>query len=186
MSRRVHLYIASSLDGYIAGPDESIDWLFTDADYGYTDFIAGIDTIVMGRKSYELALNFGDWPYPSGRESIVFTRGSRKPDARVRFTARSPREEIEELRGRSGGDIWLLGGGVLVQSFLEEGLVDTLQLGLHPTVLGGGIPLFPAGTPHTNFRLLSSTPWPSGLVMLNYEVLRSEREEKSGTQTSQR
>lgn len=171
MARRIHLYIASSLDGYIAGPGESIDWLFTDADYGYTEFIASIDTIVMGRKSYELALNLGDWPYPGGKESVVFTRNSQPPsDSRVRFTSRSPREEIDEIRARPGGDIWLLGGGELVKSFLEEGLVDTLQLGLHPTVLGGGIPLFPLGTPHTDFQLISAEPWPSGLVMLNYEV----------------
>lgn len=177
MPRRVHLYIASSLDGYIAGPNESIDWLFTDADYGYTEFMAGIDTIMMGSKSYRLTLSFSDWPYPEGCQSIVFTRSEQKPDPRFRFTSRSPREEVEELRAQPGGDIWLLGGGELVQSFLAEGLVDTLQLGLHPIVLGGGIPLFPSGTRHTDFRLVSSTPWPSGLVMLNYEVKREGVEE---------
>lgn len=177
MTRRVRLFIASSLDGYIAGPKGGIDWLFHDQDYGYTEFAASVDTVLMGRRSYDASLAFEPWPYP-GMAAWVFTRHPEafpraSDDARVTFTARPPAEVVERIRKRKGKDLWLLGGGELVRAFLDAGLVDEIVLAIHPVVLGRGIPLFPEGTRRTSLRLAGSRAYDSGLVMLTYEVKKA-------------
>src|SRR5262245_45250464 len=109
MVRKVHLYIATSLDGYIAGPGGEIDWLFADQDYGYASFIEGIDTVLMGRKSYETAKSFDEWPYPE-LASFVFTRSKGlPPDPRVNFVSGAPEAVVGSLRQWPGKDVWLMG-----------------------------------------------------------------------------
>jgi dihydrofolate reductase len=174
VSRRVRLFIAASLDGYIAGPRGGIDWLFHDQDYGYTEFAASVDTVLMGRKSYEASLAFEPWPYP-GMAAWVFTRHPEVfDDDRVTFTARPPAEVVARIRKEKGKDLWLLGGGALVKAFLDDGLIDEIFLAVHPIVLGRGIPLFPEGTRRTGLRLTGSRAYDSGLAMLRYAV-RKER-----------
>jgi dihydrofolate reductase len=172
MTRKVHLYIATSLDGYIAGPNGEIDWLFSDQDYGYAGFIAGVDTVLMGRRSYETARSFDEWPYPD-LACFVFTRGKGQAiDPRVNYVSGTPEAVVGSLRQWSGKDLWLMGGGELVRHFLDARLVDRVTIGLHPIVLGAGLPLFPAGTRRTELRPSQVTPYDSGLLLIEYEVKR--------------
>lgn len=178
--RRVRLFIASSLDGYIAGPNESLDWLFTDEDYGYDEFIEQVDVLAMGRRTFETVLGLGEWPY-AGKRAFVFSRSENPPlDPRVTYTSQKPSEWLAaryaELAGAGGAehskDIWLIGGGELIRGFLDEFLVDELIVAVHPVVLGGGIPLIPAGTHRHRLRLVSQKAFDSGLVQLHYVVQR--------------
>jgi dihydrofolate reductase len=170
MSRRVRLFIATSLDGYIAGPDGSLDWLFGDADYGYDEFIAGIDTLAMGRRTYEVVKALGEWPY-EGLATTVFTRQERMPhDPNVTFTARPPQDWLHEVEPVPGKDVWVVGGGELIRDFMNARLVDEVTLAVHPFVLGGGTPLFPPGSPRHKLRLAHVHSYPSGLVSSTYVV----------------
>jgi len=167
--RRVRLFIAASLDGYIAGPKGGIDWLFHDQDYGYTDFLTSVDTVLMGRRSYEASLRLGEWPRRLGL--WVFTRNPEAFDhPRFHFTDAKPAQVVARIRKARGKDLWLLGGGALVGAFLDAGLVDQIVIAIHPLVLGRGIPLFPEGTRRTALRLTGSRAYESGLVMLTYAV----------------
>ena len=105
MSRRVRLFIATSLDGHIAGPDGSLDWLFADDDYGYDAFIAGVDTLAMGRRTYEVVKSLGEWPY-DGQASWVFTRQDRPAhDGRVHFTSKAPADWLHDIEALPGKDV---------------------------------------------------------------------------------
>lgn len=169
--RPVILYVTTSLDGLIAGPEGEIDWLFHDQDYGYAAFYDSIDCCIMGSKTYQLIEKFGDYPYP-GKPSYVFTRQQRQsPHEEVRFVQGDPAKLIEELRNqegtRQGSDgIWLIGGGDLVRQCL--GLIDEFHLYVHPLILGAGIPLFPQGTPPLDLELIGTEAYSSGMVRLSY------------------
>jgi dihydrofolate reductase len=165
--RKLILFIAASLDGYIAGPNGEIDWLLHDHDYGYTAFYAGIDTVIMGRKTYELALRFGEYPYP-GTSAYVFSRAPRAPDAHARFVGGDVAGFVGELKSEPGRDIWLVGGGEIVRECLGADLIDEFVVSIHPLVLGAGVPLFPPGVPRRALRLAGVARYPSGLVQLTY------------------
>lgn len=165
--RKLILFIASSLDGYIAGPDGAMDWLFHDQDYGYTAFYAGIDTVIMGRKTDELSLSFGEHPYP-GTSAYVFSRTPREPDAHARFVAGDVTGFVRGLKAERGRSIWLVGGGELVCECLAADLIDEFVGSVHPVVLGAGVPLFPTGCPRRELSLRSVERYSSGLVQLTY------------------
>ena len=171
--RRVRLFIATSLDGFIAGPDDDLGWLFHDADYGYAAFYAGIDTVLVGRRTYDVARRFPAWPY-AGRNVVVFTRGG---DAGVATpgtvaTARSPADVVADLRARDGKDLWLVGGAMLVAAFMAAGLIDDVIVSIHPVLLGDGIPLVARGAPRMPLALVGERRFPSGLVQLAYRAER--------------
>jgi len=171
--RRVRLFIATSLDGYIAGPGDDVGWRFADGDYGYAHFYAGIDTVLVGRRTFDMACRLPAWPY-AGRNVVVFTRGDAariaSPDTVA--TARPVADVVAELRARPGKDLWLVGGGLLIQSFLAADLVDELIVSLHPVVLGDGTPLVARGAPRLPLALVGERRFPSGLVQLAYRVER--------------
>jgi dihydrofolate reductase len=170
MSRKVRLFIATSLDGYLAGPGGSLDWLFGDADYGYDEFIAGIDTLAMGRRTYDVVRSLGEWPY-DGIAAWVFTRAGSPPhDGNVSFTAAAPADWLRGIESAAGRDIWIVGGGELIREFLDARLVDEMTIAVHPVVLGGGAPLFPPGSARRRLRLAQVRSYPSGLVSSTYVV----------------
>jgi dihydrofolate reductase len=172
MLRRVRLFIAMSLDGYIAGPGHALDWLFTDEDYGYDEFIASVDTLAMGRRTFEAVLGLGDWPY-DGLRTHVFSRSTNPPlDPRVTYTSSTPSAWVEERFAEEGRDLWVVGGGELIHSFLDEYLVDEIAVAIHPILLGGGIPLIPSGSRRHSLRLTGHRAFGSGLVMNTYAVQR--------------
>ena len=165
---RIALYIATSLDGYVAGPDDDLDWLFTDADYGYEAFYAGVDRVVMGRRTYEVVRSFGGWPYV-GKRGFVFTNRPAELEPGVEAVSGDPAEIAPRLAEGAQGDIWLVGGGELASQFRQAGLVDRYVLSVHPVMLGSGSPLFPRELPPEQLELTAHHVWPNGLVQLTYE-----------------
>jgi dihydrofolate reductase len=172
MLRRVRLFIATSLDGYIAGPNDALDWLFTDEDYGYDEFIEDVDTLAMGRRTFETVLGIGDWPY-DGKRTYVFSRGASPPlDPRVVYTSQTPMEWVTSRCAEDGKSLWVVGGGQLIRAFLDAYLVDEIAIAVHPVILGGGVPLVPEGTHRHALRLVNHRAYRSGLVMNTYAVQR--------------
>lgn len=138
--RQLILYIATSLDGYIARKDGSLDWLPPPDQEGYEEFISTIDVILMGRKTYEAIKAMGEWPYT--QEVIVFTSHPGRHDEKARFTSDDPQTVLSHLRTHKGKNIWLEGGGELIKAFHEKGLIDEYIIAVVPVTIGDGIPLF--------------------------------------------
>jgi dihydrofolate reductase len=161
-------YAACSLDNYLAGPNGELDWLPQPdggEDFGYKAFYDRQDLMVMGRKTYDICLGFGDWPY-AGKETIVLTRQSgRTPKFNERFEA----FDAALWRERSKTtQIYLNGGGEAAKLFLQHGLIDRLELAIVPVTLGAGLPLFAAGAPKTAWKLESSQAAAMGLIQNVY------------------
>jgi len=176
--RKVVLYIATSLDGYIASPDGSVEWLPTpppNEDYGYADFLATADTTLLGRATYEQVISFGEWPYPT-LTNYVFTRKPPEEAAHssVRFVVEEPLEFVTQLRQEAGGTIWLIGGSTLAAPLLAAGLVDEMILFVVPRLLGAGIPLWRLQDHSQPLKLLRTEAWLDGMVLLHYQVTGAE------------
>lgn len=171
--RKVHVYIAVSLDGYIAHSDGDIDWLDSVArpgeDYGYATFIETIDTVIMGRKTYEKVLSFGgDFPHAS-RACYVLTRSTRDPEGMVNFYNGSPEALLEQIQRKPGKDIFIDGGAEAIGLFREKGLIDSYTISIIPVLLGEGIPLFKESKRELPLKLVAKKTFASGLVQLTYE-----------------
>lgn len=168
--RKIILNLAVSLDGYIEGPHGEYDWCLTDQDYGMHDFMAKVDTIFFGRKSYELMLYYEKNPYPE-HHKYVFSTTLEKAEEHTRLISGDIEKEVQAIKHAEGKDIWLFGGASLTGSLMQAGLVDELQLSVHPLLLGQGKSLF---TDHvqgrTQLRLQETLTYSSGLVQLWYEV----------------
>lgn len=167
--RKVVLFIACSLDGYIARTSGEVDWLFTDQDYGYNEFLKRIDTVIMGRLTYEQVLTFGEYPYKDA-EGWVFSRSRNggERDEHVQFTSNNPTQLITQLKQQPGKDIWLVGGAELIQSFLQQNLIDEFIISILPIILGDGIPLFRAPLPTLNLNFQQAETFDTGLIQLTY------------------
>lgn len=171
--RKIILGVAVSLDGLIEGPNGEYDWCLTDQDYGMTEFMKRIDTIFYGRKSYEMMLGMeqrGQENPFAKTKSYVFSNTVTKPYPDAAIISGDIVQNVNALRQQPGKDIWLWGGASLVTSFLNAGLIDEMNLAVHPVVLGAGKPLFSNISGRKQFTLKSSEPYSSGLVMLTYEA----------------
>lgn len=169
----VYYYVASSLDGYIATPEGGVDWLTpfqqSGEDYGYTDFYASMDALLIGSHTYEVALTYGAWQAPD-KPSWVFThRDLPIAHPSVTLTTDDPVEVLRQLSHRGLGRAWLMGGGELAGSFRKRGLISHYVVGLIPVLLGEGIPLFSAAPGDEALTLVESRSYPSGVVLLSYE-----------------
>ncbi|HMF55564.1 MAG TPA: dihydrofolate reductase family protein [Pyrinomonadaceae bacterium] len=168
--RKVILFIANSLDGFIARADGGFDWLFTDNDYGMRKFYGSIDAVMMGRKTYGMMLGFGESSY-RGKKNYVFSRKSgSSTDENVEFVSGDVKSFVESLKRQPGKDIWLVGGFGLAETFWREHLIDEIILSVHPIILGSGIPLFRKADEQIDLELLKSKAFKSGLVQLHYRV----------------
>jgi len=164
--RKIKLFIASSLDGYIAREDGNIDWLPQSGNSGYDEFYKTIDTVIMGRKTYEQILTFGKYPY-EGQKSYVFTKNTEiKKDGNIEFVFETEKL-VKELLSSSGKDVWLVGGADLISTFLNFDLIDDIILSIIPIVLGKGIPLFKNIQKEIKFELVKTTEY-NELVELYY------------------
>ncbi|MEL7171194.1 MAG: dihydrofolate reductase family protein, partial [Bacteroidota bacterium] len=165
---RIVLFIATSLDGFVADADGGVDWLFTDADYGYTDFFDTVGALAMGRTTFDQILGFGPWPYGDVPTTVFTHRPLDIPEGVPAEVAEGDVAAwLASLRETSlRGDVWLVGGGALVRSFREAALIDRYVLSVHPVLLGDGIPLFDGTLPRADLRLTATTSFPSGLVQL--------------------
>jgi len=166
--RKIILFIATSLDGYIASKDGSVDWLFTDSDYGTSAFMKTIDTILMGRKTYEQAVEFG-LGYYKGKRIYIFTKSKKlKAADGVEIVNEDAVSFTKKLIRKKGKNIWLMGGGELASSFQNKNLIDEYSLFVHPIILGKGIPLFSDLNRIKKLKLKSYKRFDSGLVRINY------------------
>lgn len=186
LSPRFSAFMAMSLDGYIARDDGSLDWLyqFNDGgdDYGYADFMAKIDVLVMGRRSYEKVLTFHPWPY-AGKRVIVLSHASGgdandgwqlapELESEVEFFQGSLAELMHKLQQEKVQHVYV-DGGKTVCSFIREGRLDDLTIAVLPIALGAGIPMFTEVV--ANFQLLGVQSYDNGLVQMRYEVSKSTK-----------
>lgn len=170
------LYIATSLDGFIARPDGNIDWLTSipspqEGDYGYAELLNSIGTTIMGRKTYEKIIGFGvDWPY-IGLDSYVLTsdKALKIQSPETYLLTENIKDFITEIKTKTNKDIWLIGGGQLIRSFINEGLLDKMIITVIPKIIGEGIPLFADNPKETNWKLIEAKPFDTGVVNLTYE-----------------
>ena len=169
---RCLVFIAVSLDGYIARLDGAIDWLSLvqkeGEDYGYQAFASSVDVLVMGRKTYDTARGFDSWPY-GGKRCIVLTHRPQAPLHNEEFFTGSPSALIERLSAEGARNIYV-DGGVVIQQFLAAGLINELTLSVIPVLLGGGVRLFGEAGPEQRVTLNQVRSWPTGLVQLHYVV----------------
>lgn len=175
MNLRVSVYIATSLDGFIARKNGEIDWLTggeSSQDYGYAEFISSIDQIVMGRNTYEKVLTFGRWPYE--KKVIVLTGKdlSIPPELAnsVELLSLTPRALTAELQRRGVTHVYLDGGNT-IQRFLREHLVDDMTITTLPILIGEGLPLFGPLDNDIKLELIESISFGNGFVQSKYKVL---------------
>jgi len=174
--RRMVVYIATSADGYIARLDGDVGWLDRARlkdNYGYGEFFENIDTILCGRKTYDKGVDMGMKSGAFGHQVkyYVFSRqrrGSLIPG--FEWASEPIRAVAQRLRGQPGKDIWMMGSGGIIASFLDEGEVDELRIHLMPILIGEGIPLIQPRHRSVRLKLLPSKAYPYGVVYLNYHV----------------
>ncbi|WP_117168612.1 dihydrofolate reductase family protein [Paraliobacillus sediminis] len=171
--RNVVLFIATSLDGYIATKDESLEWLFNvegEGDNGYSEFYQTVDTVLMGNNTYDWMMRnvTGEFPYKN-KDCYVFTRSAIEDNEYVKFVNADIVHFINELKSKEGEDIWLVGGGELLQYFLKKRLVDEIILTVAPTIIGKGIPLFKEGEYQLDLTLKGTRKF-NQFVELHYDV----------------
>ena len=172
--KKVLLYLACSLDGYIAREDGKLDWLDEvpnpdKSDYGYFAFYDSIDTIMMGRKTYEEILGFDiPWPY-EGKPTYIFSRTAKEQtDEKVTFVSGDIKAIVNDLQKEEGKNIWMAGGGELITSFLDLDLIDEMIITIVPTIIGSGLPLFPGRPKESKWELLKHEAFGNGMVNLKY------------------
>lgn len=172
--RRLRYQVATSLDGYIAGPHGEFDWIVMDPDIDFATLFAQFDTAVMGRKTFLTTRQQGGSGAMPGLDVVVFSQTLRPADhPAVTIVTSDPAEHVRSLKARPGKDIWLFGGGELFRTLLEAGLVDTVEPAVVPVLLGGGIPMLPSPASRTRLSLGGHRLYPkSGIVLLEYTVSR--------------
>ena len=169
--RRIILNVAVSLDGFIEGPNGEYDWCMLDQDYGLSAFFKRVDSLFMGRKTYEMAQSIGEAPagFPKFREYIFSTTLTEVKEGAVLIKT-NIKEEVEKIRNEKGKDIWLFGGAGLTTSLMNLGLIDEFYLAVHPIILGGGKPLFSNINKRIHLKLVDSKTYSTGLVALTYDL----------------
>jgi dihydrofolate reductase len=178
--RKIIVHIATSADGFIARGDGSVDWLEQPrlkGDYGMGAFYESIDTILWGRKTCDMALEFqkkgvAGAEFDTRVKNYVFTRNVPEgaAPAGVEFVAEPIKLFTGRLRAEKGKDIWMMGGAGIIGSFLDEGEIDEFVISVVPTFIGEGIPLIAAGRRTVDLKLISCTKFEDGMVKLHYAV----------------
>ncbi|HEY7497546.1 MAG TPA: dihydrofolate reductase family protein [Vicinamibacterales bacterium] len=173
--RLVRYGVAMSLDGYISGPNGEADWIVNDPDIDFAEIFSRFDTLLVGRKTFDAmrAMGGGEGSWP-GVTSFVISR-TMKPSEHPKVTIASDAAAlVKKLKTEPGKDIWLFGGGELFRSLLADGLVDGLDVGVIPVVLGGGIPLLPSPAVRRRLALKKTRVYEtSGIIGLEYDVINA-------------
>ncbi|MES2691279.1 MAG: dihydrofolate reductase family protein [Bacteroidota bacterium] len=170
--RKVMVYIASSLDGYIAKPGDDLAFLDRvqkeGEDYGYADFMASVDTVIQGRKTYEWVMKHVPGFSHANKQSYIITRTSRPAIGNTNFYTGDLKELISKLKQQPGKNIFVDGGAEVVNALLKDGLVDEFIISLIPVLLGNGTTLFKDGRPEQVLKFLTAKTFDTGLVQLHY------------------
>ena len=169
--RKIIYYVATSADGYIARPDGDVAWLDRPrpkGDYGMAAFYKSVDTVLLGRRTYEAALGLGQEAYPGKKNYVFSRRRGRSPN--VEFVSENVGEFAGRLRAEPGKNVWLVGGAGLAASFLDEGQLDEFIIHVVPVLVGEGIPLLQPRHRQIPLTLLSSRAYPDGVVRLHYSA----------------
>jgi dihydrofolate reductase len=175
VQRKVIVHIATSVDGFIAGPGGDLDWLTSrpapEGFYGMVAFEKTIDTKVLGRKTYDISLGLGA-KFDPRSPTVVF---SRRPPPRdvpsgVEFVNEPIADFVSRLRQQPGKHVWLMGGGEIIAAFLDAEAVDEFVVSVVPVLIGEGIPLLAPGRRHVSLQLHSVERFDDGLVQLHYQV----------------
>jgi dihydrofolate reductase len=175
--RKIIYAVGTSLDGYIARLDGSVDFLhLRPSNYSMAPFFKTIDLGLMGRKTYEAGVRMNGGKFESyGLRCYIFSRSLPEGERDgATFVRDKPKRFVEELRKQKGKNIWLLGGGELAQKFLKDDLVDELYLGIVPVLIGEGIPSFAGGFPQREFTLTENKTYSGGLIAVKYERVRAK------------
>lgn len=169
--RRIRYSVAMSLDGYIADPDGGYDWIIMDPAIDFAAFMEQIDTVFVGRKSYEAALQ-SEFGHPApGMKTYVFSTTldpADHPD--VTILGDDWMDAVAAVKREPGKDIWLWGGGELFRSLLHGNMVDTVEVGIIPVLLGRGIPLLPTTDHRASLELQRLERFPTGVMLVRYGV----------------
>lgn len=170
--RKLILQVAVSLDGYIEGPNGEYDWCFTDQDYGMTEFMQSVDSLFIGRKSYELTQTMGEAamaPFAHLATYVFSTTLTEvKPGATLIY--KNIEEEVKRIKNNPGKDIWLFGGASLTTSLLNAGLLDEISLAVHPLMLGSGKKLISDIQNRVPLQLRDTKVYSTGLVAMTYSL----------------
>ncbi|QDH81153.1 dihydrofolate reductase [Echinicola soli] len=173
--RKLSLFIATSLDGFISGPNEDLSFLTSvekeGEDYGYAGFMATVDTVIVGRKTYDYVLRtIGPGHYDNGdREVHVITRKARPNQGKVTFHSGGPAELVKKLKSGDGKNIYCDGGAEIIDELLNSDLVDEMTISVVPVLLGEGTRLFKEGRPEQKLELVAAKTFDTGLVQLVYK-----------------
>jgi dihydrofolate reductase len=173
--RKIIVHIATSADGYVARPDGNLDWLTRrpapKGFYGLPKFTRSIDAKILGRKTFDLSVKMGA-SFSADNVHYVFSRGAPPPSvpAGVQFVTESIKAFAERLRKQAGKNIWMMGGGEIIGSFLDEGAIDEFIITVVPMFIGEGIPLMATRRCEIRLRLLSLRRFRDGVVQLHYDV----------------
>lgn len=179
MKRKIILDLAITLDGFIEGKHGEVDWCIMDPEMDFIHFLNEIDTIIYGRKSYDLWGQFRPgkdapdsekemWGIIHRKEKYVCSRTPRKTDNNAVFLNNNIAEEVNQLKNKPGKDIWLYGGASMMTTFIHAGLIDEYRLSVHPVILGEGTPLFVGLRQRLNVTLVQTRTFSSGVVQLIY------------------
>jgi dihydrofolate reductase len=173
-NRKVVLYIASSLDGYIAKPDDDLSFLNAiqreGEDYGYGNFYQEVDTVILGRRTYMwVKAQIDAFPHLD-KEVYVVTRKHKADEGKVHYWPGSLKALVDDLKQQEGGTIFCDGGAAVANEMLRKHCIDEIILSIVPVILGDGIRLFHEGIPEVGLQLLSSKGFPSGLVQVHYKI----------------
>jgi dihydrofolate reductase len=177
--RKIIVHIAASADGYIARPDGDLEWLTSRPPpkgfYGMNAFMQSIDTKILGRKTYEASLRLGA-KFGGKERNVVFSRHPQPADVPpgVRFTDEPIAPFAKRIKAEAGRDIWLMGGGDVIASFLDASAIDEFVLSVVPVFIGDGIPLLARRHRHLPLTLRSTERFADGLVQLRYEIRRDD------------
>lgn len=171
--KKIILYIATSLDGYIAKPNDDLSFLSVvdkeGEDYGYFDFIKSVDTVIEGRKTYDWIMKqVPEYPH-ADKKSYIITRTAKEAIGNTTFYTGNLKDLITELKNKEGKDVFIDGGAQLVNSLLKDNLIDEFIISIIPILVGNGIKLFEDGRPEQKLTLINTKSYETGLVQMHYK-----------------